>query len=547
MEYISPLEMLLQWEREMPDKVYLRQPINNVWHTWTWKETAEEARKMAATIAAMNFPPRSNIGLVSKNCAHWIICDLAIMMSGHTSVPLYPNLTAGSMNQILIHSDAVLLFVGKLDNWQNMKNGVPLGLKCISFPFCNHEKYETWYDIMDSFEPVTGLIIRGKEEIATILYTSGTTGISKGVVHLFNSLSYTTLNAIPFLGFDCKTRFFSYLPLSHSAERSLVEMCSIYAGGEIFFSESIEKFAGNLCKAKPTVFLGVPQIWKKIQQRIMAQISQRKLDVLLRIPFFSKLIRRKIRKSLGLSEAVNIFTGAAPTAVDLLQWFKKIGINIQEGYGLTENWTYSHISKRDNIKIGYAGQPFPGVEVKLGEDNEILIRHEGLMSGYYKEPEKTQEAFTLDGFLKTGDIGAIDEENFLRIIGRIKDIFKTSKGNYVAPSHIEMKIAGNSIVNLACVIGSGMPQPIALITLSDTGKKLSKDELERQIKNIESEINSSLDVYEKISRIVISKDEWSMDNGMLTATFKIKRNEVEKKYAQLYLNEIETSKQVSKA
>jgi long-chain acyl-CoA synthetase len=245
-------------------------------------------------------------------------------------------------------------------------------------------------------------------------------------------------------------------------------------------------------------------------------------------------MRRRIRKSLGLSEAANIFTGAAPTSVELLQWFKKIGINIQEGYGLTENWTYSHITKRDHIKIGYAGQPFPGVEVKLGEDNEVLIRHEGLMIGYYKEPEKTREAFTEDGFLRTGDTGAIEKDHFLKITGRIKEIFKTSKGNYVAPSHIEMKLAGNSIVNLACVIGCGMPQPIALITLSETGKKLSAEELELQIKDMEHEISLSLDVYERITRIVISKDEWSVENGMLTATFKIKRNEVERKYAQLY-------------
>ena len=533
MDYKSPLELLLQWEREMPDKVYLRQPINNVWHTWTWKETAAEARKMAAAIAAMKFPPGSNIGLVSKNCAHWIICDLAIMMSGHTSVPLYPNLTADSMKQILVHSDAVLLFVGKLDNWQNMKKGVPEGLTCISFPFCNHKGYTTWNEIMVTFEPVNKVNLRGKDEIATILYTSGTTGISKGVVHQFSSLSFTTLNAIPYLEFDSATRFFSYLPLSHSAERSLVEMCSIYTGAEVFFSESIEKFAFNLCEAKPTVFLGVPQIWNKIQQRITNRISQKKLDWLLRIPFLSELIKRKIRKSLGLSEAVHIFTGAAPTSVELLQWFKKIGINIQEGYGLTENWTYSHITKRDNIKIGYAGQPFPGVEVKLGENNEILIRHNGLMRGYYKEPEKTREAFTWDGFLKTGDTGTIEGENFLKITGRIKDIFKTSKGNYVAPSHIEMKISGNSIVNMACVIGSGMPQPLALVTLSDTGKKLSKSELELQLGKIQNQLNSRLDVHEKISGIIVSKDEWTTDNGLLTATFKVKRNEIEKKYAPI--------------
>src|SRR6478672_8972243 len=154
MEYRSPLDLLYQWERERPDEIYLHQPIDNVWKTWTWKEAGAEVRRMAAALIHRNLPPQSHIALISKNCAHWILCDLAIMMSGHVSIPLYPNLTAATLKQILEHSDSVLLFVGKLDHWESMKSGVPEGMTCISFPFYPHAAYENWYDLLKKVEPL---------------------------------------------------------------------------------------------------------------------------------------------------------------------------------------------------------------------------------------------------------------------------------------------------------------------------------------------------------------------------------------------------------
>jgi long-chain acyl-CoA synthetase len=248
------------------------------------------------------------------------------------------------------------------------------------------------------------------------------------------------MNAIPHVGLDHLPRFFSYLPLSHIAERLLVEMCGIYTGGEVFFAESIEKFTKNMVYAKPTVFLGVHRIWKKFQEGILEKIPQRTLNILLSIPIVSGLIKNKIKKGLGLEKAVHIFTGAAPTPVELIGWFQTVGIGIQEAYAMTENCCYSHVTLRDKIKIGWVGQPLPHCTVRLDENKEILIRHEGLMKGYYKEPALTKDAFTADGFLRTGDEGIIDEEGFLKITGRAKDPFKTSKGKYVSPSSIEMKL-----------------------------------------------------------------------------------------------------------
>ncbi len=526
--------MLYHWESTTPEKIYMRQPINDVWHTWTWKQTADEVRRMAAALKAMNLPQGSNIAMISKNCAHWMMCDLAIMMSGHVSVPLYPNLNGATIRQILEHSGSKLLFVGKLDDWQSMKPGVPDGIKCISFPFYEHKEYEQWKDIVAKNQPLKENVIRKPEELSTIIYTSGTTGMPKGVMHKFHNFSFAASNAMPYIGLDNTTKFFSYLPLSHIAERLLVEIGSIYTGGEVSFAETLEKFAKNLAEAKPTVFLGVPRIWTKFQQGILAKLPQQKLNVLMKIPIISSLVKKKIKTGLGLIEATNILTGAAPTPASLIEWFKTIGINIQEAYAMTENCCYSHVSLSNKIKIGFVGQPLPKCEVKLAENHEILTRHEALMEGYYKEPQMTKESFTEDGYLKTGDEGFIDAEGFLKITGRVKDIFKTAKGKYVAPSPIEMKISSSSDAEQVCVVGSHLAQPIALVILSESGKKKTKEEIENSLEELLNNINPTLDAHEQLEKMVILKGEWTVENEMLTPSLKIKRNLVEKKYSSNY-------------
>ncbi len=208
MEHTLPLDMLYKWETTTPDKVYLRQPIDDVWHTWTWNQIGDETRRMAAVLRAMQLPVDSKIALVSKNCAHWIICDLAIMMAGRISVPLYPNLTADTVRQTLQHSEAKVLFVGKLDDWASMKPGVPQGVKCISFPFTEHEGYDKWEDLIKQHSPLKENIKRYAEEVSTIVYTSGTTGMPKGVMHQFKNLAFVAQNAIPHLGFKSVSNFF---------------------------------------------------------------------------------------------------------------------------------------------------------------------------------------------------------------------------------------------------------------------------------------------------------------------------------------------------
>jgi len=351
-------------------------------------------------------------------------------------------------------------------------------------------------------------------------------------MHKFYNFSFATTNAVNALTFENES-FFSYLPLCHIAERLLVQMGSIYTGGKVSFAESLDTFADNLSTASPTVFLGVPRIWTKFQQGILTKLPQKKLNILLSIPFVSSLIKKKIQKGLGLSKARNIFTGAAPTPAPLIRWFARLGIHIQEAYAMTENTCYSHVSFRDNIKIGSVGQALPYCEVKLSEENEILIKHDALMDGYYKEEGQTNKTIK-NGWLHTGDEGEIDENRFLTITGRVKDIFKTSKGKYVAPSPIEMKLSANKNIEQVCVVGNGLPQPIALITLSEIGLSKQKEDLIKSLEKTLKIVNTKLDSHERIHNIVMVNEEWNISNKLLTPTMKIKRNSIEKKYKEHY-------------
>jgi len=247
----------------------------------------------------------------------------------------------------------------------------------------------------------------------------------------------------------------------------------------------------------------------------------------------SSLIKKKIKKGLGLNNARNIFTGAAPTPVALIKWFSRLGINIQEAYAMTENTCYSHVSYSNNINIGYVGQALPKCDVKLSGKNEILIKHDALMDGYYKMEEETKKTI-IEGWLHTGDEGEIDENGFLKITGRVKDLFKTSKGKYVAPSPIEMKLSANKDIEQVCVVGTEIPQSIAIIVLSERGRNKSKDNLINSLTRTLDIVNPKLDSHERIHNFVVVKEDWTVENKLLTPTMKIKRNAIEKLYKENY-------------
>jgi long-chain acyl-CoA synthetase len=523
----SPLTRFLEWEKQIPDSLFLRQPFNGEWKTWTYRQAGDEIRRIARGIDAQNYPKGSRIALLSKNCAHWIMSDLAIMMAGHVSVPLYATITAHTIHQILEHSESKMIIVGKLDDYSPQRQGIPDNVYRLGIEAYGIDEEHSWEVWLKNYEPLPEVYDWKGEELLTIMYTSGTTGKPKGVMHTVGNFNSTLTTAIPELGIPKNPVLFSYLPLSHIAERMGIEMMGIYQGGNFSFPETLESFPKNLSDTQPSHFFAVPRIWAKFQEKILEKLPQKKLNTLLRIPIVSTLIKKKIQKGLGLSRAERIFSGAAPISTDLLRWYDSIGITILQAYGMTEDCVYAHFNRPGANRHGTVGKPLQGLQVKIADNGEIRVKCPGLTKGYYKEPELTKELFDEEGFLKTGDQGEISD-GFLTITGRVKDLFKTDKGKYIAPSPIEMRMLANPDIEQVCVVGMGVPQPIALTVLSAAGKVKTKEQLIQSLSRTLEELNPELETHERVEKCVIMKHDWSVENNLLTPTLKVKRNEVEK-------------------
>jgi long-chain acyl-CoA synthetase len=543
------LQRLYHWEKTMPERVAMTQPYDGAAkaggqvRTWTWKQALDETRRMAAYLKGLNLPPKSQIAMLSKNTAHWLMSDWAIWMAGHVSVPLYPTLAAETIRQILEHSEARLLFVGKLDGWEGMKPGVPKGLPCIAHPLAPDDakkNYTAWDDIIAKTAPMSGNPVRDADELATLIYTSGTTGMPKGVMHSFGNLAAGIGAGLKRVPLDSSARMLSYLPLSHIVERVLVEHGMLATGMQVFFAESLDTFTLDLQRARPTVFFSVPRLWVKFQQGINAKMPPAKLNRLLKIPILGGIVRKKVLTALGLDQCMFAAGGAAPMPAELLRWYVKLGLDLVEGYGMTENCGVSHATLPGKSRPGTVGLPYDGVQSRLDPTTgEIQVKCAWNMMGYFKEPEQTKAAFTDDGYLKTGDKGALDAEGNLKITGRVKDLFKTSKGKYVAPAPIEDRLVMHEFVEACAVTGANLGQPlgIAMLNLDGITKAKSADgrkAIETSLAAHLAMINDKLDPHEQMDCLVVVTEPWSVDNGFITPTFKVKRNRIEEVYGPNY-------------
>ncbi len=535
---ITPLEKFYHFELLKSNQTFLRQAHQSQWIHYSWKRVGSEVRSMAAYIQSLKLPKQSKIAILSENCAHWIMADLAIMMSGHISVPLYPTLSGDVLNYCLEHSEAKILFVGKASKWELQKKNIPEEILKIHFPYWEQEDCENWDTLIKDKAPLVKNFITALDDIATIIYTSGTTGLPKGVVHNFRALSSAPtwlLDEISRLGLlTDNERFLSFLPLSHIAERMLVEMGGLYAGAPISIAESIEKMPDNLRDTQPTVFLAVPLIWTRMQNKILQRLPQKRLGVLLKLPIIGEMVKKKIKEQAGLSAAKFIISGAAPIPVALLEWYNHLGIEIFEAYGMTENCAYSHGNRPGERKIGTVGITMPNVLCKISEDGEILVKSDCTMVGYYKEDQKTKEAITDTGFLRTGDMGEIDEDGYLKITGRIKELFKTDKGKYIAPAPIELELSKNPHIAQICVVGANLKQPMALVVLEEYAEQ-NREAIENNLLVTLDDVNTNLDNHERITKFVILREAWTVENNLITPTMKVKRNELEKKYTTQFL------------
>ncbi len=534
-----PLDMLYQWENNHKDRLYMTQPMGDgTVDEFTWGRAVDEARRMAAYLKSLDLPEKSRIGIISKNCAHWIMTDWAIWLAGHISVPLYPMLNADTVNYVLNHAGCEVLFVGKLDDWPSMKPGVPDSVRCISYPLSPPNNYETWNTIVAGNEPLQGNPVRDAEELATIVYTSGSTGRPKGVMLSFDNMAFAAEGGIKTLNVGPDERMLSYLPMAHVFERTFVELGSLYAGFQLFFAESLDTFVQDLQRARPTLFLSVPRLWVKFQHGVLQKVPKQKLERLLKIPVVSKLIKKKVLKGLGLDKVKLAGSGSAPLSNDVLDWYRNLGLELLEGYGMSENFAYSHMNKPGRTRTGYVGEALPGVETRISEQGEVQVKSPATMMGYYKDDEKTAEAFTEDGFLRTGDKGEIDEMGRMKLTGRLKEIFKTSKGKYIAPAKLENLLMAHESIEVCCVSGANQTQPFAMVMLNEELRPLVQDdaalkkEIEDSLKQLIQDINKQVDPHEQLAFIIVMQDEWTIENSFLTPTLKLKRNVVEDTYQQ---------------
>ncbi|NAX21311.1 AMP-binding protein [Vibrio sp. V39_P1S14PM300] len=534
-----PNEMILKWAEERPNEVYLKQIINRQFVEYTYAEVADQALRLVTALRELGVHPGDKVALVSKNCAEWFICDLAMMLGDYISVPIFPTAGADTIEYCVTHSESKALIGGKLDNadaTQQVIDAIPdlisIALPYDSAPKCQHQ----YKQLLAQSQPCSERPQHYDDKLMSLVYTSGTSGLPKGAMLTYGAFSWSAQQLINHIGIEENDRLFSYLPLAHITERVYIFGSSIMGGVPTAFPESLDTFIEDVKMQRPTLFISVPRLWTLFQQRIQDKLPQRKLNLLLKIPFINTLIKKKLADGLGLDQARVLGCGSAPVSPALLEWYRSVGLNITEAWGMTESFAYSTLNYPFRAdKIGTVGNAGPGIELRIAADEEIMVRGKGLFSGYYKNDIATQEAFDDNGWLHTGDIGKIDQDGYLTIMGRKKDTFKTAKGKFVSPVPIEKKLFEYSRVEMMCLIGLGLPAPILLVVPHDF-PNFDRARYERTTKKVIDRMNSELESHEQIKGVLMIKEPWSIENGILTPTLKIKRHLLEQKYHDMGQN-----------
>lgn len=524
-EAVPPiLEAFFRHERERPQSIYLVQPLASGKQQLTWAQVGDQARRFAGWLRTQELPERSHIAILSKNCAHWIIADLAIWMAGHVSVPLQPTLSPPALRQIIEHSEARLIIVGKLDDWGQLCSGVPSHIPRVGLPLAEaDESILPWEQLLRDSPPLLQAVPRAPSEIASIMYTSGATGLPRGCMLSFDGMYFAASNFLRLFLTTEQDRVISWLPMSHIAERQFIEMQSLLAGMTVYFAHSRATFIRDIRRARPTLFLGTPATWHQIRQGVLQQMQQRVLSSALRIPLLGRRAALKILDQTGLDQVRFAVVCCATTPAQIMTWYHRLGVRLFEMYGLTENCGYSHVGRPGRLRPGWCGLPNPGVECRLDDQGQLLVRSSANMLGYYRNPGKTAAVLDGEGFLWTGDRGEIDNEGFLRLSGRISDVFSTSEGRQIVPQPLEHGLLTHPLIEHACVAGEGVPQPLALISLTDAARLLPRHEVERELETLLHQFNSALVRPEQLACLVISSESWQQDGELTTATGQLRR------------------------
>lgn len=531
-----PAEKLTYWLVQDGDREVLIQSKDGKYIKYSWKQIDQEARRLMTFLRGQGLSPGDKVAILSKNCAHWIISDIALMLAGYISVPIYPTANADTVKFVLEHSESKLILVGKLDNWKGQAEGIPESVPKVGYPYPTMPVDYEWDEIMANNEPATEIHPAKPEDMMTILYTSGSTGNPKGAMHSYESFVNSGKNIGLQLGAGTSDRIMSYLPLSHCTERAYVESVFFSYGIEIYFVDSLDTFSNDLTNAKPTVFGSVPRLWTQFQKKILTQMPNKKLKKLLKIPIVKGIVKNKIKTQMGLDQAHTFMSGSAPLSEKVIEWYSMLDINVAEGWGMTESFACGTCVKSGSqVRSGTVSTALPGVDVVIAQDSEILIKTESNMMGYYKDDEKTKETLNDEGYIYTGDLGELND-GYLSIVGRKKDIFKTEKGKYVAPIPIESDFGDNEYIDQMCLMGTQLVQPVLVVNLSDHACSLAKNEMESSLLETLETVNKKLEAHAKVGGIIVAQQAWTTDSGELTPTLKVKRHVVEKAFLPIAQN-----------
>ncbi|WP_133129753.1 AMP-binding protein [Legionella yabuuchiae] len=540
----SVVDILLNHEKEHADRIYLRQPRHGKWHEYSWEKTLKQARQVAQFLKQIGLKKGAHVSIFSKNCAEWFITDFGITLAGMVNVPLFANQHEESIEYVLDHAEVKLVFLGKLDNHNEVRQYIPNDLMTVAFDYHpDMDAQYRWVDVLGC-EPLKEVKKPAPEDTYTIIYSSGTSGKPKGAVYTHQAIA----NYLAIFPEDINRlapldhyHLLSYLPLAHVYERSAIQLGSIAISSDVSFVQSLDTFAENLREVEPSLFAAVPRIWGVFQNKIEEKISSGLPHVLLQIPFLSKLVKHKVKQQLGLSRSEGNISGAAHLPLSIYNFFDNLDIPILEGYGQTENFAYATLSLPEERRPGYVGTPRLNVEIKKGKDDELLMRCPCLMKEFYKSPEQTAEAFTEDGWLRTGDIVEIDEQQRVKILGRLSENFKNQKGEFIAPTPIEKAFSDNNHIEHLCLVGKELPSNVMVVCLTEEARKKPENEVRERLRKTLKSVNQDLKGYEKISHVLVVKDTWNVENNFLTPTLKVKRREVESEYEKEIQNVIEQS------
>ncbi|MBA4693614.1 MAG: AMP-binding protein [Congregibacter sp.] len=529
MQYSTLTEQARHWAASQPEQVWMRDLAESGATEYTWGAAVAEIDRVAAWLEAA-FGHGERMALLSRNRAHWIMADMGIIHSGNVTVPLFTTHAQATAEYILGFTDTKVLFLGETENWHSVKEVLPEGCLLITLPGVDCDLPHTkWEDLVAAASTEAPSYKPGPDDVVSLVFTSGTTGLPKGVIQT-HATNLIPMRRCQYLFTQREQpRWFSYLPLSHIAERQIVEFSSINTGGEIWFNESLETLARDLPQCRPNIFFGPPRVWEQLRQSITAKFGGAEA-LAAALAADQAGVQGLVRGALGMDDVEYCLTAAAPTPPSLIEWWDKVGVKLCEGFGQTEAMGLIITDPKDR-RIGSIGRPAGEVEVKIGDNDELLIKAEGCTPGYYNRPEKTAELWQ-NGWLHTGDKVRIDDDGFIFITGRVKDYFKTIQGKFVAPPPIEGLFADNPHSEQQCLLGRGYSKTVMVTVLNEPARALPKEAVEAAALATVDHINGEIEKHARIGAVIFSSEPWTIENEILTPTMKIRREQIENKFGE---------------